>query len=101
VEKQLRNLCYTLLMSEDQRNWIAWARVLQRWGINDVTASLLESAGSLGMLFAQVLYISQPLLSGTIFSRSIQAFAQVLENPISRKELASFLRKASSSGTGA
>lgn len=95
------NLCYTLRMSEDQKYWNAWARTLQMWGIKNTAASVIESAGSLGMLFAQLLYLSQPLLSGTIPSGSIQEIAQVLENPTQRKEFAAFLREAPSSGTGA
>ncbi len=87
-------------MSEDQQNWIAWARTLQRWGVRETAASLLDSVGSLGTLLAQIIYISQPLLSGTISSRSLHAFAQVLENPADRQEFISFLREAPSSGTG-
>jgi hypothetical protein len=93
-------LCYTLFMSEDQQNWITWARTLQKWGLRETAASLLDSAGSLSILLAQILYLSQPLLSGTISSHSLQAFAQVLENPVDRKEFVSFLRETSSHATG-
>ncbi len=88
-------------MSEDQKNWVAWARTLQNWGIKETVASLLDSAGSLGMLAAQFLYLSQPLLSGTISPGSLHAFAQILENPTDREAFVSFLREAPSSGTGA
>lgn len=94
-------MCYTLIMSENQPVWIIWARTLQRWGLREGVASALEAAGSLSILFAQVLYLSQPLLSGTVSSRSLQAFAQVLENPIDRQEFVSFLREAPTRGTGA
>jgi hypothetical protein len=69
--------------------------------MREAAASLLDSAGSLGLLAAQVLYLSQPLLSGTISSSSLCAFTQVLENPTYRQEFVSFLREAPSSGTGA
>jgi hypothetical protein len=86
-------------MEENQHIWNSWASTLQRWGIKDTVASLLESAGSLTELFAQVLYLSQPLLSGAISSQSLSAFAQVLENPIDRQEFVSFLREAPTSGS--
>jgi hypothetical protein len=88
-------------MDENQHIWSSWASTFQRWGIKDVVASLLERAGSLTVLFAQVLYLSQPLLSGAVSSRSLYAFAQVLENPIDRREFVSFLREAPTSGPSA
>ena len=98
----MRNiLCYTLIMDENQQIWIRWASILQRWGIKDGVASLLETTGSLPVLFAQVLYISQPLLSGAVPSRSIDALAQVLENPSNRREFVSFLREAPTSESSA
>jgi hypothetical protein len=88
-------------MDENQHIWNSWARTLQRWGIKDGLASLLEASGSLTVLFAQVLYLSQPLLSGAVSSHSIRAFAQVLENPINRREFVSFLREVPTSGPNA
>jgi hypothetical protein len=88
-------------MDKNQSTWDSWARALQRWGIRKSAASLLEAAGSLSVLVAQVLYLSQPLLSGTVSSRSLQAFAQVLENPVDKREFISFLRESPTSGTGA
>jgi hypothetical protein len=88
-------------MDENQQIWKVWASTLQRWGIKNGVASLLETAGSLTVLMAQVLYLSQPLLSGAVSSHSIHAFAQVLENPIDRREFISFLREAPTSGPSA
>jgi len=88
-------------MNENQPIWINWARALQHWGMREGVASALEAAGSLSILFAQVLYLSQPLLSGAISSHSLHAFTQVLENPADRREFISFLREAPTRGTGA
>jgi hypothetical protein len=95
------NLCYTLLMSENQQNWNNWARTLHRWGVENGVASLLEIAGSLNVLLAQFLYISQPVLTGAISSRSLYAFAQVLEDPEDRRQFIAILREASRRGTSA
>jgi len=86
-------------MDENQPIWISWSRVFRRWGISDGVASVLEGAGVFSLLAAQVLYISQPLLSGVISARSLQAFAQVLENPAEKRAFVSFLREAPTSGT--
>jgi hypothetical protein len=88
-------------MSENQQNWISWARTLQRWGIKDGVASLLEISGSLSVLLAQIMYISQPILSGAVSSNSIQSLARVLENPDDRREFVSFLRENPTRGTNA
>ncbi len=88
-------------MSENQQNWTDWARTLQRWGIKDGIASLLETTGSLGILLAQIVYLTQPILSGTLFSGSLLAFARVLEDPDDRREFITFLRETPTSGTSA
>jgi hypothetical protein len=88
-------------MSENQQNWIDWARTLQRWGIKDGLASLLEITGSLGVLLAQMVYLIQPMLSGALSSSSLLAFAQVLENPDDRRKFITFLRETPTSGTSA
>jgi hypothetical protein len=86
-------------MDENQPIWISWSRVFRRWGIRDGVALVLEGAGAFSLLAAQVLYLSQPLLSGVISARSLQAFAQMLENPTEKGAFVSFLREAPPSGT--
>jgi hypothetical protein len=92
-------LCYTLIMDENQPIWISWSRVFQRWGISDGVALVLERAGAFSILAAQVLYLSQPLLSGVISTRSLQSLAQMLENPAEKRAFITFIREAPSSGT--
>ena len=93
-------MCYTLNMDENQSLWLSWSRALHRWGISEGAASILEGAGSLSLLIAQLLYLSQPVLSGVISSRSLHAFAQVLENPADMQAFVSYLREAPSGGSG-
>ena len=94
-------LCYTLPMSEDQQNWIDWARSLHRWKAENGVATLLEIAGSLNVLLAQLLYISQPMLSGAVSSSSLYNIARVLEDPDDRRQFIALLREASARGTSA
>jgi hypothetical protein len=86
-------------MNENQSIWINWSRAFRRWGISEGVASVLEGSGSLSLLAAQILYLSQPLLSGVISARSLQAFAQILDNPAEKRAFVSFLREAPFSGT--
>jgi len=86
-------------MSENQQNWMDWARVLQRWGIKDGIASLLEITGSLNVLLAQLVYLIQPMLSGATSFSSLRELALVLENPDERGKFITFLRETPSSGT--
>ncbi len=80
-------------MSENQPIWIYWARTLEHWGINKGAASLLEAIGSFNVLFAQLVYIGQPLLTGVVSSSTLEAFAHVLENPMDRQAFAAALRE--------
>jgi hypothetical protein len=82
-------------MRENQPIWMDWARMLEHWGINMGVASLLEATGSLCVLLAQLLYLSQPLLSDMIPSHSADAFVRILENPAERQEFVALLRERS------
>lgn len=94
-------MCYTLNMGENRQIWASWARALHRWGVNEPVAFLLESAGDLSVMLAQLMYLSQPLLSGAVASGSLQKLARVLEDPAMRMEFVSFLKEAPTSGSGA
>ncbi len=88
-------------MGENHPTWDRWAYNLQKWGMKEATASLLEHAGSISILAAQLMYISQPLLSGAVSSRSLSNIAQVLEDPSQRQAFISYLREAPDRGQGA
>jgi hypothetical protein len=86
-------------MNNNQAIWMNWSRTFHRWGISEGVASVLEGVGGFSILAAQVLYLSQPLLSGVISAVSLQAFAQMLENPMEKRAFVCFLREVSTSGT--
>jgi hypothetical protein len=99
-QKEIENiLCYTLIMDENQPLWSYWSQTLHRWGISGAAASLLEGSGSFGLLIAQVIYLSQPLLSGVVSASSLQAFARVLDNPGEKQAFIRCLRETASSGS--
>ena len=86
-------------MSENPPTWMNWRSRLRRLGISEIVAILLDGAGSMTVLFAQVVYLSQPLLSGVISHHTLNALAQVLENTIDRQRFISFLREAPTRAT--
>ena len=88
-------MCYTYFMVETPLIWREWARNLQRWRMEQGTAVLLEAAGPLTSLLAQVVYLSQPLLGRLVSPESMVALATMLEEPAQTKAFAEFLRKAS------
>ena len=59
-------MCYTLNMDEHQSLWLGWSHALHRWGISEGAASILEGAGSLSLLIAQLLSVSQGIIDETV-----------------------------------
>jgi hypothetical protein len=88
-------LCYTYFMVEIPHIWRDWARNLQRWGVEQAAASLLEAAGPLTAVLAQVVYLGQPLLGRLVSPDSMAALASMLEEPAQTKAFAELLREAS------
>lgn len=87
-------------MDDNQPIWRGWSQLLHHWGISLGVASVLDGIGSLSLLAAQLVYLSQPLLSSLVTASSLQALAQLLENPDKKKEFVALLREAPSCGSG-
>jgi hypothetical protein len=83
-------------MNSDQQIWQAWADKLHRWGLGYWVASLLEAAGPLTTIGAQVVYLSQPFLNLALQHHHINALASMLEEPERMKMFAAFLREENS-----
>ncbi len=84
-------------MNADQHVWRVWAGILQRWGVQDITVSLLESLGPLNMLGAQLLYFLQPLLAHASTFDHLQALADMLEDTQQTQAFIHYLREANHS----
>jgi len=56
-------------------------------------ASLLESAGPLTLLAAQVIYLSQPLLGQAVPENRIEALVKLFEEPEATHSFISYLRE--------
>ena len=80
-------------MVSNNHIWRIWARNLHRWGLQDITATFLDTAGPLAILGAQLVYLGQPLLNGWTSSDNLQAMAQMLEDTEQRQAFVSLLRE--------
>ncbi|MBP7228541.1 MAG: hypothetical protein KA988_05470 [Longilinea sp.] len=80
-------------MNDSSRYWSAWARFLQRWGMNDLVAWGLEGLAPLNLLLAQVVYAGAPLLEGLLPRGEWQALGSLLENRQSSAAFAALLRQ--------
>ena len=68
-------------MTSEQQIWQAWARTIHQWGLTNLVAAFLESAGPIALLGAQLVYISQPILQPVARPGRLQALAGLLEDP--------------------
>jgi hypothetical protein len=88
-------LCYTYQVDQNRQIWQIWARILHRWGVQDLVAALLEAIGPLNLIGAQAVYIGQPFLNALVPEGHLEALADVLEDPEKTQAFTSFLREES------
>ncbi len=73
--------------------WEPWAHFLQRFEMEKPAAFLLEAAGPLTILLAQVVYLGQPLLGRSKNRADWEALAGMLEDPAQAKAFANYLKE--------
>lgn len=64
-----------------QKTWQKWEDYLRRMGLQQIAASLLEAGAPLNLVSAQLVYLSQPLLSAFFSNEQLRALASLLEEP--------------------
>ena len=67
-------------MISEQQIWQNWARSLNRLGITNGVADILEICAPLAVIGSQVVYISQPLFNSTFPEGQLDALAHLLED---------------------
>ncbi len=87
------HLCYTVNMDSNQHIWRVWVEKAHRWGFGNAFAALLEAAGPLTALGAQMIYLAQPLLSPVIPGSHLNSLAELLEQPDQTRLFTAMLRE--------
>jgi len=64
-----------------QENREKWIKTLYNLRLQNLTATFLEALGPMNLLGAQLVYLSQPVLSPFISKDQSQDFAKILEDP--------------------
>lgn len=82
-------------MQADRDLWPEWAGFLQRWGLRDIAVVLLDAAGPLSFLGAQLIYFGQPFFNRSAPQRNLAALAALFEDQSEMKSFAAFLREDS------
>lgn len=80
-------------MNSHQKIWQTWVDILQRWGVDSLVTSFLESTGPLHLLGAQIVYMGQPLLTYLVPNEHLEALADVLEDPEKMNTFTALLEK--------
>jgi len=66
---------------KNQENREKWIKSLYNLRLQNFVATILEALGPMNLLGAQLVYLSQPLLSPFINQDQSQDFANLLEDP--------------------
>jgi hypothetical protein len=75
-----------------QENREKWIQVLYKLRLQNLAAAFLEALGPVNLLGAQLVYLSQPILSPFISQEQSQDFARILEDPSQTEEFVKALR---------
>lgn len=87
------NLCYTDSMQDTRCYWNNWAHLLQKFGVTDMAASLLEGAGSLRYVAAQLVHASTPFFGNSETYSQWKALAAMLEDRELARQFISFINE--------
>ena len=74
--------------------WSSWAQSLNRRGLNETAATILEALGPLNILLAQAAYLGQPFFKGLFpGEKEYDSLLNLLEDPQQCTEFIAFLEE--------
>ncbi len=82
-------------MQSGQKYWDVWSQKLQKWGLRDLAATILEATGPLRVVLAQVVFATSPFFQEKN-DPTWQEFANTLDDKERSREFAAFLREEQS-----
>jgi len=77
-------------MINNRQIWKNWIATLHSWGIHEIVAT-----GPLNLIGAQLIYLGQPFINIFFPEENINAFAELLDNPVETKLFVESLRQGS------
>jgi hypothetical protein len=80
-------------MKTENNPWQVWVETLRRWGLHNLLAGILEAGEPLGVVAAQAVYISQPVLEWAVPRNHLKALARMLEDTAEIRSFAALLRE--------
>jgi hypothetical protein len=83
-------------MQKDYSFWSEWAQILHQWGLRELTAELLEAAGPVNILLAQMMYAGRPVLLQMFDEDHYKALANLFEDQNASRSFAAYLREETS-----
>jgi len=83
-------------MQKDRSFWPEWSRFLQQSGLTEMVAALLDAAGPLSVLVAQMVYATRPFLGQIVSADRLQALTDLFEDQEESRSFAAFIREESS-----
>ena len=81
-------------MKQNSQIWQIWAENLKRWGVKDLTVTILEALGPLSLLGAQLVYVGQPFLDPFFSEGYLDVLANLLEDPQETQAFIAVLRQS-------
>ncbi|MFH2103975.1 MAG: hypothetical protein ABIJ39_11545 [Chloroflexota bacterium] len=79
-------------LPESRASWPSWADFLQRRGLAHLAAWILEAAGPLTTIGAQLLYFGEPLLRPSFSHTQVDRLADLLADDNELRAFVTFLR---------
>jgi hypothetical protein len=83
----------TKTLPDMDSSWPPWVDSLRRIGLGNLAAWVLEAAGPLTALGAQIVYLGSPLLRPGLTNQKLDSLAELLEDSDKMKAFTAYLRE--------
>jgi len=80
-------------MMSEKEIWQKWAFILDSWGMREPFTWILEAAGPVLLIGAQLVYLTEPFLGIFISKDHLREFGNVLETNDRTQAFCAFLRE--------
>ena len=78
---------------QERKIWLKWSNFLHHWGLDAHAGILIDAAGPLRLLMAQVVMIAEPFLRMNTDRGDWSAVVKIFEDPEESESFTRFLNK--------